>query len=66
MIEEIGDRILSYCLSESFINKLKLYFVEPLIQYLLERLYPYILMVSVIFMLMFVCVVLTLSLLLRG
>jgi len=66
MIEEIGDKLLGYCLSESFMNKIKLYFLEPMIQYLLERLYPYILMVSVIFMLMFICVVLTLSLIIKG
>lgn len=66
MIEEIGDKLIAYCLSESFLDKIKMYFIEPLIQYMLERLYPYIIMVATIFMLMFVCVVLTLSLIIRG
>ncbi len=66
MIEEIGDKLIAYCLSESFLDKIKLFFIEPLIQYLLERIYPYIIMVAVIFMLMFICVVMTLSLLIKG
>lgn len=66
MIEEIGDKLIAYCLSESFLDKIKMYFIEPLIQYMLERLYPYIIMVATIFMLMFVCVILTLSLIIRG
>jgi hypothetical protein len=66
MIEEIGDKLIAYCLSETFLDKIKMYFIEPLIQYILERLYPYIIMVASIFMLMFICVVLTLSLIIRG
>ena len=66
MIEEIGDKLIAYCLSESFLDKIKLFFIEPLIQYLLERIYPYIIMVAVIFMLMFICVVMTLSLIIKG
>ena len=48
------DRVVCECRKENNINKLKINVIDPLIKYTIERLYPYIITISVIFVLTFI------------
>lgn len=62
MIEGLIDKLLAHCRSQDFQQKLQSSVLDPVLQYLLERLYPYILAVAGIFFLTFIFVALILIL----
>jgi hypothetical protein len=62
MLKDILDSAIDYCRQDAFQAKVQDALLDPLLQYLTERLYPYILAVGAIFFLTFVFVSLVLIL----
>jgi predicted PurR-regulated permease PerM len=65
MLEKVVQELLHTFKSREFQEKLQANLLEPILEYLLERLYPYLLAVSAIFFLTFVFVSLVLILVVR-
>jgi hypothetical protein len=63
--KEILDKIIEEVSKSENISKIELNVVEPLIMYTFKRLYPYLLMSSVIFILTFLVALLILLLLIK-
>ena len=54
IVEELTQYFLLEVKKEENINKMKVFVIDPLIEYTFKRLYPYILITSVIFFLTFI------------
>lgn len=63
--KEILDKIIDQISKPENISKIEMNVVEPLIMYTFKRLYPYLLMSSVIFILTFLVALLILLLLIK-
>lgn len=63
--KEILDKIIEEVSRPKNMNKIEMNVVEPLIMYTFKRLYPYLLMSSVIFILTFLVALLILLLLIK-
>ena len=64
--KEILDKIIEEVSRPKNMTKIEMNVVEPLIMYTFKRLYPYLLMSSVIFILTFLVALLILLLLMQG
>lgn len=69
-MNKIVDELTEYCLNEfkkeENLNKMKVFLIDPLIEYTFKRLYPYILVTSVIFFLTFILAIVILYLILKS
>lgn len=69
-MNKIVDELTEYCLNEfkkeENLNKMKVFVIDPLIEYTFKRLYPYILVTSVIFFLTFILAIVILYLILKS
>ena len=63
--KEILDKIIEEVRRPKNMNKIEMNIVEPLIMYTFKRLYPYLLMSSIIFILTFLVALLILLLLIK-
>lgn len=63
--KEILDKIIEEVRRPNNMNKIEMNIVEPLIMYTFKRLYPYLLMSSIIFILTFLVALLILLLLIK-
>lgn len=70
IMNKIVDELTEYCLNEfkkeENLNKMKVFVIDPLIEYTFKRLYPYILVTSVIFFLTFILAIVILYLILKS
>ena len=61
VMNKIVDELTQYTLNEfkkeENLNKMKVFVIDPLIEYTFKRLYPYILITSIIFFLTFILAV---------
>ena len=69
-MNKIVDELTQYCLNEfkkeENLNKMKVFVIDPLIEYTFKRLYPYILVTSIIFFLTFILAIVILYLILKS
>ena len=69
-MNKIVDELTEYCLNEfkkeENLNKMKVFVIDPLIEYTFKRLYPYILVTSIIFFLTFILAIVILYLILKS
>ena len=70
IMNKIVDELTQYCLNEfkkeENLNKMKVFVIDPLIEYTFKRLYPYILVTSIIFFLTFILAIVILYLILKS
>ena len=66
IVEELTQYFLMEVKKEENINKMKVFVIDPLIEYTFKRLYPYILITSVIFFLTFILAIIILFLILKS
>jgi hypothetical protein len=70
VMNKIVDELTQYTLNEfkkeENLNKMKVFVIDPLIEYTFKRLYPYILITSVIFFLTFILAIVILFLILKS
>jgi hypothetical protein len=66
IVEELTQYFLLEVKKEENINKMKVFVIDPLIEYTFKRLYPYILITSVIFFLTFILAIIILFLILKS
>ncbi len=66
IVEELTQYFLMEVKKEENINKMKVFVIDPLIEYTFKRLYPYILITSVIFFLTFLLAIIILFLILKS
>jgi membrane-bound ClpP family serine protease len=70
MFSKITDNLVDNCISEfkkdDTQEKLKTHILDPIICYILDKLYPYILCTSIIFILTFIIATIILFLLIKG
>ena len=70
VMNKIVDELLQYfileCKKDENLNKMKVFVIDPLIEYTFKRLYPYILITSVIFFLTFILAIIILYLILKS
>ena len=66
IVEELTQYFLLEVKKEENINKMKVFVIDPLIEYTFKRLYPYILINSVIFFLTFILAIIILFLILKS
>ena len=66
IVEELTQYFLMEVKKEENINKMKVFVIDPSIEYTFKRLYPYILITSVIFFLTFILAIIILFLILKS
>tara|TARA_B100001989_G_C24337387_1_gene363229 strand:+ start:230 stop:451 length:222 start_codon:yes stop_codon:yes gene_type:complete len=70
VMNKIVDELTQYTLNEfkkeENLNKMKVFVIDPLIEYTFKRLYPYILITSIIFFLTFILAIVILFLILKS
>ena len=70
LMNKIVDELTQYTLNEfkkeENLNKMKVFVIDPLIEYTFKRLYPYILITSIIFFLTFILAIVILFLILKS
>ena len=70
VMNKIVDEFTQYTLNEfkkeENLNKMKVFVIDPLIEYTFKRLYPYILITSIIFFLTFILAIVILFLILKS
>ena len=66
IVEELTQYFLMEVKKDENINKMKVFVIDPLIEYTFKRLYPYILITSVIFFLTFILAIIILFLILKS
>ncbi len=66
IVEELTQYTLNEFKKEENLNKMKVFVIDPLIEYTFKRLYPYILITSVIFFLTFILAIVILFLILKS
>lgn len=70
MIEKIVDELTQHFIDEfkkdENINKVKVFLIDPLIEYTFKKLYPYILVTSIIFFLTFILAIVILFLIIKS
>lgn len=65
MIDGIFDKILDYCKTQEFQQKVQKTVLDPILSYLLAKLYPYLLAIGAFFFLVFTLLALILILVVR-
>lgn len=66
IVDELTQYLLNEFKKEENLNKMKVFVIDPLIEYTFKRLYPYILITSVIFFLTFILAIVILFLILKS
>ena len=66
IVEELTQYTLNEFKKEENLNKMKVFVIDPLIEYTFKRLYPYILITSVIFFLTFILAIVILFLIIKS
>ena len=66
IVEELTQYFILEVKKEENIDKMKVFVIDPLIEYTFKRLYPYILITSVIFFLTFILAIIILFLILKS
>tara|TARA_B100000767_G_scaffold274957_1_gene309773 strand:- start:2129 stop:2347 length:219 start_codon:yes stop_codon:yes gene_type:complete len=70
MMEKIVDELTQHFIEEfkkdDNINKVKVFLIDPLIEYTFKKLYPYILVTSIIFFLTFILAIVILFLIIKS
>ena len=66
IVEELTQYFLMEVKKEENLNKMKVFVIDPSIEYTFKRLYPYILITSVIFFLTFILAIIILFLILKS
>lgn len=66
IVDELTQYTLNEFKKEENLNKMKVFVIDPLIEYTFKRLYPYILITSVIFFLTFILAIVILFLILKS
>ena len=70
VMNKIVDELTQYTLNEfkkeENLNKMRVFVIDPLIEYTFKRLYPYILITSIIFFLTFILAIVILFLILKS
>ena len=70
LMNKIVDELTQYTLNEfkkeENLNKMRVFVIDPLIEYTFKRLYPYILITSIIFFLTFILAIVILFLILKS
>ena len=68
-MNKIVEELTQYCINEfkkeKNLNKMKVFVIDPLIEYTFKRLYPYILITSIIFFLTFILAIVILFLIIK-
>jgi len=68
-MNKIVEELTQYCINEfkkeQNLNKMKVFVIDPLIEYTFKRLYPYILITSIIFFLTFILAIVILFLIIK-
>jgi uncharacterized membrane protein len=62
---EIVDKFIYEFKKNENQNKLKIYVIDPIIYYILDRLYPYIFITSIIFILILILIIMILVIILK-
>jgi len=69
VMNKIVEELTQYCINEfkkeQNLNKMKVFVIDPLIEYTFKRLYPYILITSIIFFLTFILAIVILFLIIK-
>lgn len=65
LIPELLDKIILELKKKNNFNKIKLSIIDPLVYYLLNRIYPYFLIIFIIFVLTFILVLVILLFLIK-
>ena len=66
IVDELTQYTLNEFKKEENLNKMKVFVIDPLIEYTFKRLYPYILITSVIFFVTFILAIVILFLILKS
>ncbi len=66
IVDELTQYTLNEFKKEENLNKMKVFVIDPLIEYTFKRLYPYILITSIIFFLTFILAIVILFLILKS
>ena len=66
IVDELTQYTLNVFKKEENLNKMKVFVIDPLIEYTFKRLYPYILITSIIFFLTFILAIVILFLILKS
>jgi len=66
IIEDLTDTFVKELKKEENIDKIKVHVVDPLVEYTYKKLYPYILITSVIFLLIFILAIVILFLIIKN
>lgn len=70
MMEKIIDELTQYFINElkknENMDKVKVFLIDPLIEYTFKKLYPYILITSIIFFLTFILAIIILFLIIKS
>ena len=65
IVEELTEYFILECKKDVNLNRMKVFVIDPLIEYTFKRLYPYIVITSVIFFLTFILAIIILFLILK-
>lgn len=65
IVEELTEYFILECKKDENLNRMKVFVIDPLIEYTFKRLYPYIVITSVIFFLTFILAIIILFLILK-
>ena len=66
IVDELTQYTLNEFKKEENLNKMRVFVIDPLIEYTFKRLYPYILITSIIFFLTFILAIVILFLILKS
>jgi hypothetical protein len=66
IVEELTQYFILECKKEENLNKMKVFIIDPLIEYTFKKLYPYILITSIIFFLTFILAIIILFIILKS
>ena len=66
IVDELTQYTLNEFKKEKNLNKMRVFVIDPLIEYTFKRLYPYILITSIIFFLTFILAIVILFLILKS
>ncbi len=66
IVEELTQYFILECKKEENLNKMKVFIIDPLIEYTFKKLYPYILITSIIFFLTFILEIIILFIIIKS
>tara|TARA_B100000795_G_C22789982_1_gene436468 strand:+ start:810 stop:1031 length:222 start_codon:yes stop_codon:yes gene_type:complete len=70
VMNKVVDELTQYCINEfkkeENITKIKVFVIDPLIEYTFKKLYPYILITSIIFFLTFILAIVILFMIIKS